>query len=68
VAEGTSWTAEIAVPWKTLGVTPAAGHQFGLTIVRNRVLDRRRGQRTHLPGGFGEPKDPKGYPVFALEK
>ncbi len=66
VSEGKSWSVELAVPWKTLGVVPAPGHKLGLAIVRNRVLDRTRTQHSYMSEATGDPKDSQGHAVFVL--
>lgn len=33
------WTAEVFIPWTTLGGRPAAGTRWGLNLARNRTVD-----------------------------
>ena len=51
-AEG--WTAEVLIPWETLGGKPPAGTKMGFNVARNRVVGRKP----------GDPEDSMWSPTF----
>ena len=59
--EKDAWTAEVFIPWQTLGGRPVRGNQWGLNLVRNRTVIRpgETGMwsptlgTAHSPGRFG---------------
>ncbi len=66
ILEGKAWTVEVAVPWKTIGVTPKPGHKFGLMVARNHHAERTRAQQYYLVPCGAEAKNTSVYPVFEL--
>ncbi len=66
VLPGEAWTVEVAIPWKTIGVTPKPGHKFGLMVARNHHADRSRAQQYYVVPCGAEAKNTSVYPVLEL--
>lgn len=50
------WTAEFAIPFSELGITPAKGLVWGLNVCRNRVAGSQElSAWSPTPKGFGKP-------------
>jgi len=65
VVAGKGWVAEVAVPFKIMGVTPKPGHKLGLMVARNRKAGVS--QYMTLVPCDNEAKDTTKYPVFELK-
>jgi len=65
VLKGTGWTAELAIPFKTMGIEAKKGHKLGLMVARSRKPDGG-GYYTLVPCG-NEAKDTTKYPVLELK-
>lgn len=59
----TQWFGEIAIPWSTLGVTPAAGKALGFDIAYNDDMDGVGGRSGQLlwAGNANDWRDPEFY-------
>jgi Carbohydrate family 9 binding domain-like len=67
VVPGQSWTVEVAVPFKTLGVTPKPGHKLGLMVARTRCAGLDDSQNLFLVPCREEAKSVEDYPVLELK-
>jgi hypothetical protein len=67
VIDGKAWVAELAIPFKTLGIEPEAGDKIGVMVARNRVCDLVKSQYTTLVPCNNEAKDTSVYPVVQLK-
>jgi hypothetical protein len=67
VVPGKAWIAELAIPFKTLGITPAPGHKLGVMVARVRKAGSDKGQGMYLVPCNDEAKDTKVYPVLELK-
>jgi hypothetical protein len=65
--EGNLTIYRIAIPWKTLKLTPRKGMIFGLNFIVNDNDGLRRGYWMGLTPGIGETKNPYAYRKFILE-
>jgi len=65
VVPGKGWVAEVAVPFKVMGVTPKAGHRLGLMVARIRKAGVSQ-YMTLVPCN-NEAKDTTKYPVLELK-
>ena len=52
------WTAELAIPWKVMGVTPQAGMKFGFNLAANRAY---QGNQAWASITWGKPFFVKNY-------
>ena len=66
VIAGKAWVAELAIPWKSLEVTPKVGHKFGLMVARDRKAGGKSEDIYLVPCGE-EAKDTSTYPTFELK-
>jgi len=62
----TVWLVEVAISFKTIGVTPKPGHKFGLMVARNRRAGLDQPQGLYLVPCNDEAKDTSLYPVLEL--
>ncbi|MFW6158119.1 MAG: sugar-binding protein [Planctomycetota bacterium] len=65
VIDGKVWVAELAVPFKTMGLQAKTGHKLGLMVARNRKP--AGGAYVTLVPCNGEAKDTTKYPVLELK-
>jgi len=66
VQPGVSWTAEVAIPFTTLGVKPVSGQKLGVMVARNRVAGLARGRGLYLVPCDNEAKNTELYPVVQI--
>ena len=52
--QGKQWTAEIAIPWQELGITPKAGLKLRANVCRQRIPVRENTTWSQCVGGFTE--------------
>ncbi len=66
---GTGYTLEAAVPWRILGVAPAAGQSYGLSLVINDDdTPGTAGRQTRLAASQSvKPDDPSTWGVLVLD-
>lgn len=67
IVPGKGWIVETAIPWKTMGLKPTAGHKLGMLVARGRQAGLGKGQSLFVVGCRGEAKDTTAYPVFELK-
>jgi len=65
VVDGTGWVAEVAVPFKVMGVSPKPGHKLGVMVARVRKAGVS--QYMVLVPCDNEAKDTSKYPVLELK-
>jgi len=52
--QGKQWTAEIAIPWQELGITPESGLKLRANVCRQRIPVRENTTWSQCVGGFTE--------------
>ncbi len=66
------WSAEVAIPFATLGLSPATGHTWGFNLCRERAADgelscwSQTGSRFAVPSAFGTIQVDADFGPFAL--
>ena len=65
--DGMSWTAEAAIPWEDLGVTPKKGHTMGLQVSHNTPGAGRMGSWAMCPWGPLGVQDARRFGFLVLE-
>ena len=67
ILPGKAWIAEMAIPFKTLGITPAAGLKLGLMVARDRKAGAEKNGCMYLVPCNDEAKNTTAYPVLELK-
>lgn len=67
------WSAEVAIPFATLGLSPGIGHTWGLNVCRERPADgelscwSQTGARFAVPSAFGALQVDADFRPFAFD-
>jgi len=61
-----AWTAEVFIPWKTLGTRPVRGNQWGLNLARNRTVTRP-GKTSMWSPTLGTAHNPRRFGTVVFE-
>ena len=66
---GEGWSAEILIPWETLGGKPPAGTKMGFNLARNRVVGRKPGdpEDSMWSPTFGTAHNPERFGTLVVE-
>jgi len=67
VQKGKCWIVEMAIPFKTIEISPKSGHKLGIMVARNRRVGLSKAQGYFLAPCNREAKDTSAYPVFELK-